>query len=118
MPVARINEILGHDVAAHLQPGDKRVELTTHLGQGKPARLAQVTRHQATLLTQCLENHSLDATFLRRGETSPSPITEIRPPFLADEPGLAVEELAVGASAILQDLALPSPQRPLPAAIR
>ena len=56
-------------------------------------------------------------------EQRPSPaifmvITEVRPPFLADESCFLVKELSVHTRHFLHDLALPFPQWPVPTAFR
>ena len=111
MTVARIDEILCHDVAAHLQACKISVETATHLRTGKATGGPQLTRNQATVLFQSYQYNLLDTPLFRPRIKAAPVIAEIGPPFPADKTGLTLEELAVGTTAFLQDGTLPFPQR-------
>ena len=52
MLVARVDKILGHDAALHLQAGDIGVEATAHFGPGEATHGTQLTRDEAAVFLQ------------------------------------------------------------------
>ncbi len=117
MAVAGIEKIFGDDVGSHLKARHIAIELTPHPRAVEAASRPQFARRQAAGLLQCRQNPLLNAPGLGIGENAAAVVAEIGPPCPADEGGLAVDELAVGAAALLQDAPFPCPKGPLPAAV-
>ena len=117
MLVERIDKILRHDVAAHLQACDIAVELTAHLGPRESAGGTQFTGDEAALLLERQQDGFLDAPLLGLRMRAAAIVAEVWPPLTADEPCLLREELAIDAVALRHHGTFPFPQRPVPSAV-
>ena len=117
VPVLGVDKILCYDIAPHFKAGDVSVEFAAHLCACKAASIAQVAGNHASAFLQGLEYRVLDASFFWAREHASAVIAEVRPPLAAYEGGFSIEELTVGAPALLYDVALPFPQRPFPSAV-
>lgn len=118
MLVTRINKIFRHDISAHLKACQVGIKFSSHLGSCESACRTQITSDKTSLTPQYVKNTFLDAPSLWIRENTPAIVAEIRPPLTAYERSLTVEKLAVGASALAKHSPFPTPQRPLPSAIR
>ena len=132
--VARVDEILGHDVSRHFQSGEITVKLASHSldlrsssflqGRveasftllllrasvaGKTTGSSKFSRDETAGRLKRAENGSFYRLFIRTGVFASSIVTEVRPPFLADESRFLVEELSVHTRHFLHNLALPFP---------
>ena len=115
--VVGIDEIFRHDIAAHLQAGEVGVEAAPHLRPCEATCRPQLAGDEASFGPQDVEDAFFDASFLGSGADASAVVAEVRPPLAADEGRLVLEELAVGASALLKDGALPRPEGPFPSAV-
>ena len=115
--VVWIDEIFRHDIAAHLQSRQVGVEAAPHLRPCEATGRPQVAGDEASFGPQDVEDAFFDASFFGAGADAPAIVAEVRPPFAADKGRLVLEELAVGASALLKDGALPRPEGPFPSAV-
>ena len=115
--VVGVDEILGDNTALRLQACYAAVEAAAHAATGHAAGGAQLAAHHAPLGLEGVEDGALDAILGGQGRAAAAVVAHIGPPRAADEGGLAAEELAVGAAALAQDLALPLPEGPLPASV-
>ena len=107
--VTRIDEILGHDVSRHFQSGEITVKLASHSLARKTAGCPKFSRDETASRLKRAENGSFYRIFIRVGVFASSVVAEVRPPFLADESSLLVEELSVHTRHFLHNLALPFP---------
>ena len=115
--VVGIDEIFRHDISAHLQAGEVGVEAAPHLRPCEATCRPQLAGDEASFGPQDVEDAFFDASFLRSGADASAVVAEVGPPLAADEGRLVLEELAVGASALLKDGALPRPEGPFPSAV-
>ena len=115
--VAGVDEIFGDDAALRLKARYAAVEAAAHSATGHAAGGAQLAAHHAPLGLEGVEDGALDAVVFGQGRAAAAVVAHIGPPCAADKGGLAAEELAVGAAALAQDLALPLPEGPLPASV-
>ena len=129
--VARIDEILGHDVSRHFQSGEITVKLASHsldlrsssFLQGrveasftllllrasvarKTAGCPKLPCNETASRLKRAENGSFYRVIIWARVLASSVVTEVRPPFLADESCFLVEELSVHTRHFLHDLAL------------
>ena len=120
MLVMRVDEILGHDVSCHFQSGEITVKLASHSldlrsssflqGRVEASFTLLLLRASVFCETACCPKFSRDETasrlkraengsfyrfFIWTGVLASSVVTEVRPPFLADESCFLVEELSV-----------------------
>ena len=115
--VVGIDEIFRHDISAHLQAGEVGVEAAPHLRPCEATCRPQLAGDEASFGPQDVEDAFFDASFLGSGADASAVVAEVGPPLAADEGRLVLEELAVGASALLKDGALPRPEGPFPSAV-
>ena len=129
--VARIDEILGHDVCRHFQSGEITVKLASQsldlrsssFLQGRveasftllllrasvfreTAGCPKFSRDETACRLKRAENGSFYRFFIRTGVFASSVVAEVRPPFLADESCFLVKELSVHTRHFLNDFAL------------
>ena len=104
--VARVDEILGHDVSRHFQSGEITVKLASHSLSCKTAGCPQFSRYETAGRLKRAENGSFYRFFIRARKLASSVVAEVRPPFLAYESCFLVEELSVHTRHFLHDLAL------------
>ena len=107
--VARIDEILGHDVSCHFQTGEITVKLASHSLARETAGCPKFSRDETASRLKRAENGSFYRFFIRARKLASSVVAEVRPPFLADESRFLVEELSVHTRHFLHNLALPFP---------
>ena len=107
--VARIDEILGHDVSCHFQSGEITVKLASHSLARETAGSSKFSCNETASRLKRAENGSFYRVIIRARVLASSIIAEVRPPFLADESCLLVEELPVHTRHFLHNLALPFP---------
>lgn len=107
--VTRVDEILGHDVSRHFQSGEITVKLASHSLAGETASCPKFSRDETASRLKRAENGSFYRIFIRVGVFASSVVAEVRPPFLADESSLLVEELSVHTRHFLHNLTLPFP---------
>ena len=107
--VTRIDEILGHDVSRHFQSGEITVKLASHSLARETAGCPKFSRDETAGRLKRAENGSFYRFFIRTGVFASSVVAEVRPPFLADESSLLVEELSVHTRHFLHNLTLPFP---------
>ena len=115
--VARIDEVLRHDVRRHFQTGDVAVELRAHPFAVEAASRPQLAGDEAAACPQRVKDCALDGICVSVGELAASVVAEVRPPIPTYEARLLVEELTVHAGHLGHNLPLPLPQRPIPASI-
>lgn len=115
--VVGIDEIFRHDISAHLQAGEVGVEAAPHLRPCEATCRPQLAGDEASFGPRDVEDAFFDASFLGSGADASAVVAEVGPPLAADEGRLVLEELAVGASALLKDGALPRPEGPFPSAV-
>ena len=107
--VARIDKVLGDDVASHFEPRDIGVEPSSHFGTGEAACCTEFAGDEAAFALERGKNHFLYASLFGVGIDAAAVVAEIGPPFAADERCFFVEKFAVGAAAFLQDGTFPLP---------
>ena len=107
--VARIDEILGHDVSCHFQSGEITVKLASHSLSRETAGCPKFSCDETACRLKRAENGSFYRFFIRARELASSVVAEVRPSFLADESRFLVEELSVHTRHFLHNLALPFP---------
>ena len=107
--VARVDEILGHDVSRHFQSGEITVKLASHSLAGETAGCPKFSRDETAGRLKRAENGSFYRVIIWARELASSVVTEVRPPFLADESCFLVKELSVHTWHFLHNLALPFP---------
>ena len=107
--VTRIDEILGHDVSCHFQSGEITIKLASHSLARETAGCPKFPCNETAGRLKCTENGSFYRFFIRARKLASSVVSEVRPPFLADESCFLVEELSVHTRHFLHDLALPFP---------
>ena len=95
--VVGIDEIFRHDISAHLQAGEVGVEAAPHLRPCEATCRPQLAGDEASFGPQDVEDAFFDASFFGAGADAPA--------------------IAVGASALLKDGALPRPEGPFPSAV-
>ena len=118
--VARVDEILGHDVSRHFQSGEITVKLASHsldlrsssFLQGRVEASFTLLLLRASVFRETAgcpkfscgetagrlkraENGSFYRVIIWARELASSVVTEVRPPFLADESCFLVKELSV-----------------------
>ena len=91
--VARIDEILGHDVSRHFQSGEITVKLASHSLAGETACCPKFSRDETTGRLKRTENGSFYRFFIRTGVFASSVVAEVRPPFLTDESCFLVPQI-------------------------
>ena len=131
MLVTRVDEILGYDVSRHFQSGEITIKLASHsldlrsssFLQGRveasftllllrasvfreTAGCPKFSRDETASRLKRTENGSFYRLLFWTRVFTSSVITEIRPPFLADESCFLVEELSVHTGHFLNDFAL------------
>ena len=104
--VARIDEILGHNVSRHFQSGEITVKLASHSLARETAGCPKFSRDETACRLKRAENGSFYRFFIRTGVFASSVVAEVRPPFLADESCFLVKELSVHTRHFLNDFAL------------
>ena len=107
--VTRVDEILGHDVSRHFQSGEITVKLASHSLSYETAGGPKFSRDETACRLKRAENGSFYRVIIWARELASSVIAEVRPPFLADESSLLVEELSVHTRHFLHNFALPFP---------
>ena len=118
MLIGRINEVLRHDMATHLQTSDIAIETTAHIGTRKTTSRTQFTRDETPMHLKHIENRVLNTPFGRFRTHTASIVIEIRPPFSTNESRFLIEKLAIHATSIRHHLPFPFPQWPIPSTIR
>ena len=104
--VTRIDEILGHDVSRHFQSGEITVKLASHSLFRETAGGPKFSCDETASRLKRAENGSFYRFFIRTGGFASSVVTEVWPPFLADESCFLVKELSVHTRHFLNDFAL------------
>ena len=117
MLVQGIDKVFGDDAACHLETGDVVIELAAHLASRESASVAEVAGDEAALFVQRGEDGILNRSLFGNRVLGAPPVKEVGPPLAADKARLACKELAIDATALLNDRPFPLPQRPLPSAI-
>ena len=107
--VARIDEILGHDVSRHFQSSEITVKLASHSLSGETAGSPKFSCDETASRLKGAENGSFYRVIIWAGVLASSVVAEVRPPFLADESCFLIEELSVHTRHFLHNLALPLP---------
>lgn len=95
MLVMRVDEILGHDIGCHFQSGEITVKLASHSLSGETAGCPKFSRGETAGRLKRAENGSFYRVIIWARELASSVVTEVRPPFLADESCFLVKELSV-----------------------
>ena len=109
MLVTRIDEVFRHHARCHLKARHIAIELTPHLRTGEAARCSQVPIDDTILFAERLVDDTFYTAILRHGIETAAPVAEMRPPRATDKAGLAVEELAIDAIALVDDDTFPFP---------
>ena len=107
--VARVDEILGHDVSCHFQSGEITVKLASHSLARETAGGSKFPRDETASRLKRAENGSFYRIFIWTRVLASSVVAEVRPPFLADESCFLVKELSVHTRHFLHNLTLPFP---------
>ena len=107
--VTRIDEILGHDVSRHFQSGEITIKLASHSLTRETADSPKFSCDETASRLKRAENGSFYRVIIWARVLASSVVAEVRPPFLADEPRLLVEELSVHTRHFLHNLTLPFP---------
>ena len=107
--VTRIDEILGHDVSRHFQSGEITVKLASHSISCETAGSPKFSRDETSGRLKRAENGSFYRVIIWARKLASSVVTEVRPPFLADEPRFLVKELSLHTRHFLHNLAFPFP---------
>ena len=105
MLVMRVDEILGYDVSCHFQSSEITVKLASHSLSGETASSPKFSRDETAGRLKRAENGSFYRVIIWARELASSVVTEVRPPFLADESCFLVEELSVHTWHFLHNLA-------------
>ena len=106
MLVTRIDEILSHDVSRHFQSGEITVKFASHSLAGETAGGPKFSRDETAGRLKRIENGSFYRIIIWARVLASSVVTEVRPPFLADESCFLVKELSVHTRHFLHNLSL------------
>ena len=107
--VTRIDEILDHDVSCHFQSGEITVKLASHSLARETAGCPKFSCDETAGRLKRTENGSFYRVIIWARIFASSIVTEVWPPFFADESCFLVEELSVPTRHFLHDLAFPFP---------
>lgn len=103
--VARVDEILGHDIGCHFQSGEITVKFASHSLALETAGCPKFSCDETACRLKRAENGSFYRVIIWARELASSVVTEVRPPFLADESCFLVKELSVHTWHFLNDFA-------------